>query len=113
VRVAFETAYQAADMLRHTGDQDLAREACDLAEKAEKEIQALEATIATSSQAHPCSRCGYRNPPASLFCGRCGASLQVFADATTTQLRGIVCHVCHHENAPGHKFCAQCGSPLG
>ncbi len=113
VQTAFETAYQAADLLWHTDDPDLAREACDLAEKAQKEVETLEATVVAISQAILCSQCGHRNLAANAFCNQCGASLQVSRPAMTMQSQGPICSVCHHQNTPGKKFCTRCGAPLG
>lgn len=45
VKTAFEAALEAAEMLWHTGNPDLARAAGDLAEEAKGKIEALEVTI--------------------------------------------------------------------
>jgi hypothetical protein len=74
-KTAFEAALEAAEMLWHTGNPDLARPACDLAEEAKGKIEALEATIARQTQRLTCSTCGHDNTPEKKFCIQCGAPL--------------------------------------
>jgi len=84
VKTAFEAALEAAEMLWHTGNPDLARAAGDLAEEAKGKIEALEATIALQTQRLTCSICGHDNTPEKKFCIQCGAPLPVpeLGDAT-------------------------------
>ncbi len=48
-----------------------------------------------------CQRCRHPNPAGSLFCGDCGARLDVLS-----------CGVCQAANPPGTKFCHECGAAL-
>ena len=48
----------------------------------------------------PCARCGHDNPPATRFCGQCGASLP------------LSCPACRASNPISNKYCGACGSAL-
>src|SRR5438128_408043 len=47
-----------------------------------------------------CPRCQQENPVGALFCGQCGAQLEV------------LCFGCHAPNPPANRFCHRCGQPL-
>ena len=47
-----------------------------------------------------CPRCQQENPVGALFCGQCGAQLEV------------LCFGCHAPNPPTNRFCHRCGQPL-
>jgi hypothetical protein len=114
VQTAFETALEATELLRRTGDPDLARAACDLAEKTKRKIEVLEATVAKGLQGPICPHCAHENPPGNAFCGQCGASLDSDLETTIAlQTQTLACSKCGHLSAPGKKFCTQCGAPLG
>src|SRR5712691_5350770 len=47
-----------------------------------------------------CPRCQQENHVGALFCGQCGAQLEV------------LCFGCHAPNPPANRFCHRCGQPL-
>ena len=47
-----------------------------------------------------CPRCQQENPVGALFCGQCGAQLEV------------LCFACQTPNPPANRFCHKCGQPL-
>src|SRR5499426_4436889 len=47
-----------------------------------------------------CARCRHENPPATRFCGQCGAALVV------------ACPACRESNPPSNKYCGGCGTAL-
>src|SRR5688572_31388151 len=47
-----------------------------------------------------CARCRYENPPATRFCGECGASLSG------------TCPACRASNPSSNKYCGGCGTTL-
>lgn len=84
VKSQLESAWGAAEYLRHTSDLGLAREAYALVEEASSQLSDLEAPIALQSQRPTCSICGHLNAPGKKFCTRCGAPLPApeLGDAT-------------------------------
>src|SRR5258707_1476000 len=60
-----------------------------------------------------CSRCGFDQPAATKFCGRCGASLGGAEIAwTAPRPVEVVCSGCRTSYPPGTKFCGRCGRTL-
>ena len=47
-----------------------------------------------------CARCRHENPPATRFCGQCGAALV------------MTCPACRESNPPSNKYCGGCGTAL-
>ena len=47
-----------------------------------------------------CARCRHENPPATRFCGQCGAAL------------AMTCPACRKSNPPSNKYCGGCGTAL-
>ena len=54
-----------------------------------------------SGSAVKCPRCSAESPPASKYCGACGALL------------AAVCSSCGRQSPLGQKFCGECGAALG
>jgi len=66
-----------------------------------------------SATSHRCTRCGSEQPPATKFCGRCGASMGGSAIAwNQPRPVEVICGNCGANYPPGTKFCGRCGRTI-
>jgi serine/threonine protein kinase len=60
-----------------------------------------------------CPRCGFRYPPGTRFCGKCGIPIGVASlDWKAPRPVEVVCKICGTGYQPGTRFCGRCGKPI-